>query len=123
MKRHHVLFGILAVSINILLLVSIPKLAYAGIEFLNVPFGGTVTKITPCIGGGLYLATVLVAPLKTPTDMVFTPTIFSWGLIDMPGQSVLGFFKTPTFCATSIVDGNLTGPVVPLVTFYGSSKI
>jgi hypothetical protein len=82
-----------------------------------VPFGGVITLIRPCLGGGLVLATIVQPPPLPLIEVAASGSPFLFFMMSHPGQFVLGLMTNPTWCFTS----PHTGFFVPNSFFYGTS--
>ena len=103
-------FPIILVSV---LFFSIPFTAKA-----IVPFGGIITLIRPCLGGGLVLATIAQPPPLPPIiEVASIASPFLYFMMSHPAQLVLGLMTSPTGCWTS----PHTLFIVPFSSFYGTS--
>lgn len=83
----------------------------------GIPFGGIITLIRPCLGGGLVLATIVQPPPFPPVEIAAAGSPFLFFMMSHPGQFVLGKMTNPTWCFTS----PHTGFFVPYSFFYGTS--
>ena len=98
------LLSALAVSSVLLLglaFLSVGPVAYAS----DVPggtllksFGGRITAITPCLGVGFVVATILQPPTMKPIQVAALPSPFLYYMMSHPGQFTLGLMGAPVFC-------------------------
>ncbi|HVB19819.1 MAG TPA: hypothetical protein VNF51_00825 [Candidatus Paceibacterota bacterium] len=84
---------------------------------LPTAFGGMVTVIRPCFGGGLVVATIRQPSSMSLVEVAALPSPFLYFMMKHPAEFVLGLLEAPTFCATSPYSGFW----VPASFFYGTS--
>lgn len=108
---------LLGTALGVLFAFSFGTTAYAA--GISIPFGGTIALITPCVGSGLVVATIIEPAPLPPIQVTAEPSPFLYHLMTHPGQKVLGLMSAPAFCLLDPESG--FGIAAPASFFYGTS--